>query len=112
MELVRRGLSTENGGVRKSLLILMAALALLAPLEAARAAGKSAEKIPAAERIDINRATAEELMKAPGLTRPWAERIVRYRPYRSKQELLDKGILSAQVYGRVKERLIAHRGEE
>jgi DNA uptake protein ComE-like DNA-binding protein len=64
---------------------------------------------PPEARIDINRATVNELMKAPGLARPWAERIVRFRPYRTKQDLLDRGILSTEVYDRSKDFLIAHR---
>lgn len=48
-------------------------------------------------------------MKVPGLTRTWAERIVRYRPYRAKNDLLDKGIVSNEVYGRIKDYVIARR---
>ena len=67
-------------------------------------------KAPAPEaRIDINHSSVEELMKVSGLTRPWAERIVRYRPYRSMQELLDKGIVTPEVYERIKDFVIARR---
>jgi DNA uptake protein ComE-like DNA-binding protein len=62
------------------------------------------------ERIDINRATADELLKVPGMTPSWAGRIVRYRPYRTKQELLDKGVVSGKEYDRIKDYVIAHRG--
>lgn len=65
---------------------------------------------PAPEaRIDINHATAEQLMKAPGMTRSWAGRIVRYRPYRTKLDLLDQGVVSGEVYDRIKDYVIAHR---
>jgi DNA uptake protein ComE-like DNA-binding protein len=60
-------------------------------------------------RIDINTASLEELMKAPGMTHTWATRIIRFRPYRAKNELLDKGIVSNQVYDRIKDYIIAHR---
>ena len=67
-------------------------------------------KAPApAARVDLNHASVEELMKAPGLKRPWAERIVRYRPYRSKQDLVDRGIVTAEVYERIRDYVIAHR---
>jgi len=52
-------------------------------------------------RIDINTASLEDLMKAPGMTHTWATRIIRFRPYRAKNELLDKGIVSNQVYDRI-----------
>ena len=66
--------------------------------------------IPAAElRVDINRASLEGLLKVPGMTPSWAGRILRFRPYRSKQDLLDRGILPDRVYHRIKDYVIAHR---
>jgi len=69
----------------------------------------SAKAPPPAARVDINHASLDELMKVPGLTRIWAARIVRYRPYRTKAELLDQGIVTADVYERIKDYVIAHR---
>ena len=67
---------------------------------------------PPEARVDINHASAEELAKVPGLTLSWAGRIVRFRPYRTKQDLLDHGILPSDVYDRIKEYIIAHRDEQ
>lgn len=64
---------------------------------------------PVAARVDINRASESELMKAPGMTHSWAARIVRFRPYRSKQDLLDRGVVTSEVYDRIKDFVIAHR---
>ena len=65
---------------------------------------------PAAEdRVDINTASVQDLLKIPGMTRPWAARIIRFRPYRAKNDLIDKGVLSNEVYNRVKDFIIAHR---
>ena len=64
---------------------------------------------PPEMRVDINHATVEELLKVPGMTRTWAGRIVRFRPYRTKQDLLDQGIVSSEVYNRIKDFIIAHR---
>jgi competence protein ComEA len=61
------------------------------------------------QRVDINHATLEELLKVPGMTGSWAGRIVRFRPYRSKQDLVDKGVVSGEVYRRIKEYVVAHR---
>jgi DNA uptake protein ComE-like DNA-binding protein len=60
-------------------------------------------------RVDINRSTVDELLKVPGMTRTWAARIVRFRPYRTKLDLLEHGVLSPEVYNRVKDCIIAHR---
>jgi DNA uptake protein ComE-like DNA-binding protein len=73
-----------------------------------QSAGRQAA--PGAEaRVDINHATVAELMKVPGMTQTWAARIVRFRPYRTKQDLLDKGVVTSQVYDRIKDSVIAHR---
>jgi len=67
---------------------------------------------PPEQRVDINHASLAALLKVPGLTRSWAERIVRFRPYRSKQDLFDKGVVSSQVYDRIKDFVIAHSEKE
>lgn len=51
-------------------------------------------------------------MKAPGMTRSWAERIVRFRPYRAKTDLLERGVLPSDVYERIKDYVIAHRAKK
>jgi DNA uptake protein ComE-like DNA-binding protein len=71
---------------------------------------KTSVTAPSAEaRIDINHATVDELLTVPGMTRSWAGRIVRYRPYRTKQDLVEKGVVSGAVYDRIKDYVIAHR---
>jgi competence protein ComEA len=62
-----------------------------------------------AERVDINRASMNELMKIPGMKQTWAARIVRFRPYRTKVDLLDGGVLPSDVYDQIKDYVIAHR---
>jgi DNA uptake protein ComE-like DNA-binding protein len=69
----------------------------------------SAAAPPPEERVDINHASKEELLKIPGMTPSWAGRIVRFRPYRTKQDLLDKGVVNSEVYDRIKDFVIAHR---
>ena len=62
--------------------------------------------------MDINHASTAELMKVPGMTPTWAARIVRFRPYRTKQDLLDKGVVTSEVYDRIKDYVIAHREKQ
>jgi len=71
-----------------------------------------ANRVPPESRVDINHATLEELLKIPGLKRSWALRILRFRPYHSKQDLLDEGVVPSEVYGRIREYLIAHRDKQ
>ncbi|MGA3135481.1 MAG: helix-hairpin-helix domain-containing protein [Terracidiphilus sp.] len=75
-----------------------------------RGVPKTSATAPSPEaRVDINRATVDELLKIPGMTRSWAGRIVRFRPYRTKQDLLEHGIVTSEVYDRIKDYVIAHR---
>ena len=62
-------------------------------------------------RVDVNSASMEELLQVPGMTRTWASRIVRFRPYHAKNELLDRGIVTSKVYSRIKEYVVAHRNK-
>ena len=60
-------------------------------------------------RVDINHASVDELLKVPGMTPSWAGRIVRFRPYRTKQDLVEYGVVTSQVYDRIKDYVIAHQ---
>jgi DNA uptake protein ComE-like DNA-binding protein len=77
-----------------------------------RANKTSATAPPPEARIDINHATVEEMLRVPGMTGSWAGRIVRFRPYRTKQDLVDRGVLSGQAYDRIKDYVIAHRDRQ
>ena len=68
--------------------------------------------VPEEQRVDINHATLEQLLKVPGMTKSWAGRIVRFRPYRTKQDLLDRGVVSGEVYNRIKVYIIAQREKQ
>jgi DNA uptake protein ComE-like DNA-binding protein len=67
---------------------------------------------PPQARTDLNHASVDELLKVPGMTPSWAGRIVRFRPYRTRQDLVDRGVLPSDVYDRIKDYVIAHRGEK
>jgi len=43
------------------------------------------------------------------MTRSWAGRIIRFRPYRTKQDIVERGVVPNQVYDRIKDYVIAHR---
>ena len=45
------------------------------------------------------------------MTRTWAGRIIRFRPYHAKNDLLKRGVVTNEVYSRIKDYVIAHRDE-
>ena len=70
-------------------------------------------KAPSAEDlVDINHARLEQLLQVRGMTRPWAERIVRFRPYRTKLDLVQEGVMPLEVYKRIREFIIAHQDKK
>jgi hypothetical protein len=79
------------------------------PWERSGNAGQSHSELPPEARIDINHAPLNQLLKVPGLTQVWAARIVRFRPYHTKVDLLERGVLPSAVYDRIKDTIIAHR---
>ncbi|HUX43375.1 MAG TPA: helix-hairpin-helix domain-containing protein [Terracidiphilus sp.] len=68
-----------------------------------------AQEFPPDQRVDINHATLGQLLAVPGMTRTWAGRIMRFRPYRAKTDLVQHGVVTAEVYARIEDGIIAHR---
>ena len=102
---------TDNVAVHRQLWLSGICIAVLGFSLAAPILSAPEPKSPPSQeaRVDINQASLEDLLKVPGMTRVWANRIVRFRPYRTKIDLLDRGVLSREVYDRVKDHLVAHR---
>ncbi|PTM46459.1 ComEA family DNA-binding protein [Phreatobacter oligotrophus] len=64
---------------------------------------------PAVQLIDINSATEAELRVLPGIGEARAKAIIAGRPYRGKDELVRKNILTQGVYDGIQARIIARQ---
>jgi competence protein ComEA len=93
---------------RRQILTLALAAAFV-PTQASPAT-HNAQALPLPEsRVDINHATLDDLLKVPGMAPSWAGRIIRFRPYRSKNDLVERGVMTSEAYARIKDYVIAHR---
>ena len=62
---------------------------------------------PAGDLIDINTATKDQLMAAKGIGAAYADKIIKGRPFKSKDELWRKKIMSKGAYDKLKDQIIA-----
>ncbi len=93
---------------------LCIAFALATPLVAHAQAGKPKLPVPPAAAasaatalIDINSASAAVLKGIPGIGEAYAAKMIGGRPYKAKNDLVSKNILSAVLYAKIKDRIIA-----
>ena len=92
--------------------IAAAAIALLAATGTAFAKDEPKKAAPAAEKkaealLDINSASRDDLMKLKGVGDARADAIIKGRPYKGKNELLDRKIVPENVYNDIKDKIIA-----
>lgn len=76
---------------------------------AASGAGSTASS-KAGAQVDINSASEKELAALPKIGDAKAKAIVKNRPYRGKDDLVDKKILTQSEYDAIKDQLIAKQG--
>jgi competence protein ComEA len=74
---------------------------------AKKASPPAASSKKSAELMDINSASKQDLMTLPGIGDAYSQKIIDNRPYRGKNELVQKKIIPQATYDKISGQIIA-----
>ena len=79
----------------------------MAPMAPKAATESKMAPAPKVELLDINTATADQLDALPGIGKAYSAKIIAGRPYKGKDDLVNKDIVPQKTYDGIKDKIIA-----
>jgi len=73
------------------------------------AASDTKDAVSGNKRLDLNSATKDELAALPGMTADDAQKVIDNRPYKAKNDLVKKNVVSADEYAKIKDSVVAKK---
>jgi competence protein ComEA len=97
------------GATALTLALLTASPSMAQTAQPAQPAAKADKMAPAAKSdlLDINSASAADLDAMPGIGKAYSAAIIKGRPYKGKDDLVNKNILPQKTYDGIKDKIIA-----
>jgi competence protein ComEA len=106
----RRSIMTRLIALLVALAFALGAATTPAWAQAQKEPAKPEQKAPPAakkEPVDINTASADQLKTVKGIGEADAKKIVENRPYKTKDDLVKKNVVSKATYEQIKEQIVA-----
>jgi competence protein ComEA len=100
----------RSSSITRTFVLLLLMLALGSGIAKASPAASFAPQPAAAEaadKLDVNTATADQLKALPGIGDAYSQKIIAGRPYRTKLDLVHKKIIPQATYDKIKDQIIA-----
>ncbi len=85
------------------------ALAFAGPSFAKSQPAEKKSSAKKSEKLDINTASEADLKALPGIGDAYSKKIIEGRPYKAKDELVEKKIIPQATYAKIKDKIIAHQ---